>query len=114
MTLKLAECVPAKGYEYRFPSGYRIPLPAGRYRIVLHFAEIYWGLPHALGGKRVFGVLAEGRPVLESYDPGAAGFATATTKDFEVEVRDGWLDIEFVPRVGDPKFAAIQIEPLER
>jgi hypothetical protein len=90
------------------PGGYRIPLPPGRYRVSLHFAEI---VTSDSGGRR-FDVRLEGRPILEDYEPLAAGFATAEKKTFEVTVEDGFFDIEFIHRTGDPKISALEIETL--
>jgi hypothetical protein len=87
-------------------SGYRIPLPAGTYRVVLHFAEIAYKRP----GIRVFDVLLEGERVLELYDPAAAGYATAESKAFEITLVDGLLDIGFRRRIEYPKISAIEIE----
>lgn len=92
--------VPANAYE--------IPLPAGKYRVTLHFAEIY----HKEPGKRLFDVLLEGKTVLESYDPCAKGFATADVRTFEVEVSDGLLEIAVLRRLDYPKLSAIEVERL--
>ncbi len=72
----------------------------------LHFAEIAY-LP-----KRVFSVLLEGDPRLEDYWPGRRGFATPDTQEFDVQVNDGVLDIDFV-RTDDPKISAIEVAPLD-
>ena len=91
---------------------YRVPLPPGRYRVTLHFAEVY-GLTR-VPGTRVFDVLLEGEAVLENYDMRAeAGFATADFYSFPVDVEDGILEIGFVRRVENPKFSAIEIERVE-
>jgi len=94
-------------FPQRFlPIGYRIPLPAGTYRVALHFAEIAYTTP----GRRVFDVLLEGNRVLELYDPAAAGYATAESKAFKIPVVDGLLDIGLRPRIEYPKISAIEIE----
>jgi len=87
------------------PAGYRIPLPQGAYRVTLHFAEIL----KDLADRRSFDVLVEGEEKLSGYCPGKAGFATAETKAFEVSVKDGFLEIEFVRRVADPKISGIEV-----
>ncbi len=74
--------------------------------MTLHFAEIYY---HA-AGERLFDVAIEGKEVLKGYDPFGAGFATADRRAFEIEVLDGFLDIEFVPRTRNPKVSAIEVE----
>jgi tetratricopeptide (TPR) repeat protein len=109
-----AEDVPLYQSERWFPvadagnAGYRLPLPPGAYRVTLHFAEIYF---HAKG-MRVFDVHAEGKEMLKDYDPfAAAGFATADVKPFEpIDVKDGFLDIDFIHRIENPKISAIEIE----
>ena len=50
---------------------------------------------------------------LLNYDPFKAGFATAESKRFDITVRDGFLNVEFVRRQGDPKISAIEIELLD-
>jgi hypothetical protein len=88
--------------------GYSIPLPAGAYRITLHFAEVYFTAP----GQRRFDVLLEGKQVLTDYQPEPikAPFATAGRKTFEVEVQDGALDIQFVHKANHPEVSAVEIE----
>ena len=77
------------------------------YRVNLHIAEIFY----RERGQRSFSVLLEGKPVLESYEPLAAGFSKAETRSFEVDVTDGFLDIEFRHGGADnPKISAISIE----
>ena len=90
---------------------YQIPVPNGRYRVRLHFAEI--GKDELEAGKRVFDVTVEGDTVLERYDPvERVGYATVDVHEFEAEVRDGWLDL----RANDSKlksfFSAIEVEKL--
>jgi len=91
------------------PAGYRIPLVPGRYRVTLCFAEIH----HRGPGQRTFDVLLEGKPVLEGFEPLAAGFATAHSRTFVVEVADAFLDIELVHRKELPKLSGIEIERLD-
>jgi WD40 repeat protein len=88
---------------------YRVPLPPGRYTVSLHFAEIRSQEP----GSRVFGAVLERQVVLESYEPLRAGFAAAETYSFESEVRDGFLDLDFLAERGDPMISAIGIERRE-
>ena len=70
---------------------YAVPVPAGRYSVVLHFAENYWKQP----GQRVFDINLEGRNVVTNYDILAkvAPF-TATTETFAVTVTDGVLNLD--------------------
>jgi tetratricopeptide (TPR) repeat protein len=93
--------------------GYAIPLPAGRWRIVLHFAEILEACRQGCGRK--FDVLVEGRVAAADFEPAAAGFATASSLTHEVEVRDGQLELEFPARAGrmQPKVSAIEVRRIE-
>ena len=45
------------------------------------------------------------------YYEGAHGYlaAVATVKTFDIEVRDGVLDVEFIHRIQSPKISAIEI-----
>ncbi len=99
---------------------YAIPLPPGRWRVRLHFSEMFYCRPAV----RVFDVVIEGRKVLESYDPfKSAGFATAEVKEFEVEVTDGLLEVFFTQPGRDPlvapspsfgpSIAALEVERIE-
>ncbi|MRI02446.1 T9SS type A sorting domain-containing protein, partial [Kriegella sp. EG-1] len=97
--------------------GYDIPLADGEYRIILHFAEIYWG---ANGGgaagvsQRIFDVTMEGNTILDDYDINAdVGSQTAVTKTFDVTMSDGILNLVFDAAgsdgVNQPKLSAIEI-----
>ncbi len=92
---------------------YRLPVPAGQYRVVLHFAELWWNLPYgAAGGEgsRLFDVMAEGQPVLTSFDLLAlAPPLTAHTRTFLREVTDGQLDLRFISRENRATVAAIEV-----
>ncbi len=88
------------------PTGYRLPVPSGRYRVRLHFAETYWRVP----GMRRFDVRIEGHKVLAGCEPIARGFAAASVESFVAAVDDGLLDIELVPVAGAPEISAVEIE----
>nr|MDQ3393887.1 malectin domain-containing carbohydrate-binding protein [Bacteroidota bacterium] len=98
---------------------YNIPVGNGRYQVRLHFAEIYWG---AIGGetgaliKRVFDVNIEGGPAeLKNYDIyKEVGAMAASIMDFDIVVRDGALNIDFVSKVDQPKISAIEVIPLDK
>jgi tetratricopeptide (TPR) repeat protein len=85
--------------------GYRVPLPPGEYRVILHFAETWF----MARGFRSFAVLLEGEEVLSGHEPLAAGFAAAHLVPLAVAVEDGILDLEFLPRTGDPQVSGIEI-----
>ncbi|TCJ12683.1 hypothetical protein EPD60_15605, partial [Flaviaesturariibacter flavus] len=71
---------------------YAFPVSNGQYKVVLHFAEIYW----TAANSRVFDVTIEGVRVLDNYDIFAkVGAFAATTETFTVNVTDGVLNIGF-------------------
>ena len=87
---------------------YSIPLPAGDYQVVLHFAEIF----HTSAGARVFDVNIEnGQGQLIDYDiyVTAGGAYQAVFETFNVSVTDGELDITFNSTVELAKISGIEI-----
>jgi Malectin domain len=88
---------------------YQIAVPsAQQYRIVLHFAEIYFDTT----GKRIFNVFIEGVKVLNSLDLVLTTGAKNTATQFViagVNVLDGVLDVEFVTLVDNAKISAIEL-----
>ena len=98
---------------------YNIPVTNGTYRVVLHFAEIFFG---ATGGgeggtgKRVFSVTAEGQSFTELTDIDLNAIAppmTAITVAIQVDVVDGVLDLAFDASVNQPKVSAIEVLGLD-
>ena len=89
--------------------GYSADLPVGTYDVRLYFAEAAAEIIGA--GQRVFQVAIEGATVLNALDVySEAGFATALVKAVAgVAVRDGVLDIEFVPVAGEPIVSGIEV-----
>jgi hypothetical protein len=87
------------------PHGYRIPVPPGRYRVTLGFAEVSFKEP----GKRAFDVLLEGKVVQADYEP---KILKAENLSYEVAVEDGHLDIELVTKTNNSKISAIAVEVL--
>jgi len=89
-------------------SAYHFALPNGKYTVVLKFCE-----PHYKeAGKRAFGVKLQGKQVLSGLDIFAkVGQNKALDYTYpDVEVTNGWLDIDFVHEVEFPSIAAISIE----
>ncbi|MCC7491703.1 MAG: hypothetical protein IT204_05125 [Fimbriimonadaceae bacterium] len=88
-------------------SAYRLPVPNGRYRVVLRFVEPHYGEAN----KRVFGVRLEGRQVLQGLDLFARlGQDRALDCVYdEVNVADGWFDLEFTREVEFPCLAAFEV-----
>lgn len=73
-------------------ASYEIPLPNGRYLVRLHFAEIE-DASQAVGA-RVFDIVLEGETVLPRFDVFAqAGASNVLTKEFAIDVTDGWFDL---------------------
>jgi N-acetylneuraminic acid mutarotase len=87
--------------------GYNFPVPAGTYLVRLYFAEL-----NKFGaGLRVFDVELEGAKVLNQFDifSEAGGAQIALSREFEVTVSDGNLDIDFIRQVENAKVSAIEI-----
>jgi hypothetical protein len=96
---------------------YHIPMPAGRYRVKLYFAETFFGskLPYAGGsvGARLFNVFANGVALLRDFDVAkdAGGPNRATVKTFEnIEPNaQGNIVLEFVPLRNYAEVNAIEV-----
>lgn len=85
---------------------YRFDVSNGTYQVILHFAELYYNYR----GGRVFNTSIEGALVLDHFDIyEEAGFRTATTRTFNVQVRDGRLDIEFEHFAAHAKLSAVEV-----
>jgi beta-galactosidase len=89
---------------------YRIPLPKGRYKVLLHFVEPRATQP----GQRLFDVLADGMSVIHNLDVFArtGGRLRSYAQSFTATVRDHELVLDFLPRRGDALLSACEIEPL--
>jgi hypothetical protein len=97
-------------YPREWKAGYAIPLPRGRYRLTLHFAEDWYQAE----GLRRFSVFAEGQEFARDIDPfGEHGFATAFTRQRTVDVDDGLLEIELRSERDYPFVAAIEVERID-
>ena len=89
-------------------SAYHLPATNGPCKVTLKFCE-----PHyAAAGVRVFDVKLQGQPVLKNLDIFArVGKNRALDYTYtNIVVTNGWLDIDFVPRVEFPCVAAIVVE----
>jgi ELWxxDGT repeat protein len=96
---------------------YNVPVLKGRYQVVLHFAEIYWGKRNLNGGagSRKFNVDMEGSRKLTEYDifTKAGGAMRAIKETFQLDVTDGTLNIAFLKGTADnPKVSAIEVIPM--
>ena len=90
---------------------YRIPLPNGRYRVVLHFVEP----TAAAAGERVFDVVANAATPIANLDVFAAagGALKALEKTFDASVEQGELQLSFKAHRGEALISAIAVAPLE-
>ena len=90
---------------------YKVRLPNGTYRLVLHLAENK--IQEA--GKRIFDIIAEGRKIAEALDPaGQYGYRQAITLTADsLLVADGILDIYLNNRKDVSLLNAIEIFPLQ-
>lgn len=88
--------------------GYDITVPNGEYKVTLSFVEIF----HDGVGDRIFNIVIEGQPLRRQYD---ISKAAAEKKDgiaresFDVNVKDGVLNIEFLKVKQHPKISAVEI-----
>ena len=81
----------------------------GTYEITVHMAEIWDG--SFSDGVRVFDIKAEGRTLGNDIDIfREVGARAALTKTYEVEVKDGILDLDFIGERQNPSVAGIAIE----
>ncbi len=83
-------------------------LPDGTYTVRLHLAEP----SHTTRGKRTFDVFAEGTKVLADFDIVAnAGAKAAMTRDINVTIADGQLNLRFVGKIDNAIISGITIAP---
>ncbi len=92
---------------------YQFPAASGQYRVVLHFAELWFNAPGgATGGpgSRRFSVQAEGQTVISNFDMLAqAPTLTALRREISTQVTDGTLNLDFVSLANRAKVAAIEV-----
>jgi beta-galactosidase len=87
---------------------YHLPVPAGRYRVTLTFAE-----PSLAAGERVFNVLANGQIALADLDVAAVAGAplTAISRQIVAQANAKGLTIAFVGKKGEAMVSALVVEP---
>jgi hypothetical protein len=91
---------------------YRLPVSSGNYSVILHFAEIYWGVNAT--GTRKFNVDIEGVRKLSDYNIAerAGGALKAVQETISVSVTDGTLNVDFYNGSADQaKISAIEVIP---
>ena len=97
-------------YKYfrRGDFSYDIPLPDGSYDMTLGFLEPD---EDVVVGERVFDVIANGQPLLRTFDvlQEAGAARTAVTRTFPVDVAGGRLVLEFDPVGGEALVSTIKI-----
>jgi hypothetical protein len=87
---------------------YDLSVPNGTYTVTLKFNEPFYGQ----AGKRVFGVMIQGKRVIDSIDIFArVGKNKALDLSFgDVKVTDGLLKIDFIPQTEFPCIAGVAVE----
>ncbi len=90
--------------------GFAVPVANGAYQVRLHFAE----LNKTRAGLRTFDVRLENSTVLSNFDiwSQAGGIDRAITRQFNVNVTDGTMTIDFIRRIENAKISAIEIIPV--
>ncbi|QRR02451.1 CBM96 family carbohydrate-binding protein [Dyadobacter sandarakinus] len=97
---------------------YAIPVKPGVYKVVLHFAETYWGTSvkgQPGPGSRVFNVSAEGTTWLSGFDIFTAGGGAfqMVQQTIEVAVTDGFLNLNFNASADKARLSAIEVLGVE-
>lgn len=91
---------------------YKVPVPNGNYKVVLHFVELYW----TEAGHRLFNVdIESGQGTLTNYDifTSAGGMNIALAEEFKnITVTDGFMDINFISISDNAKVSGIEIIPV--
>ncbi|MCB0339625.1 MAG: choice-of-anchor D domain-containing protein, partial [Bdellovibrionales bacterium] len=88
--------------------GYNIPVKNGMYDVTLHFAEIFF----TDVGQRVFSTFIENEPAIVDLDivDAAGGSLLAYKFDKDVQVTDGFLNIDFASVADNAKISAIEVK----
>lgn len=106
---------------------YKLDVPAGKYQLTLHFAELLGGKvklpPYNLdvderledGARRIFNVALNGQKWLEHFNIAEnVGTSRALSKTTTVVVRENeGIDIEFQPVEGEPVLNALQVKKID-
>ncbi len=96
--------------EHYGMTAFSYPLPNGKYRVKLHFAETFEGISGP--GQRVFSFNVEGHE-FNDFDvwAKAGGPQRAYVESVNVDISDGKLDIKFIPNIQNPEINGIEIIP---
>jgi beta-galactosidase len=86
---------------------YELPLPAGKWNVTLHMFEP----DKSKVETRTFDVALDGKTVLHDFNPAAAagGALQAVTRTFSARVKNGKLQLAFIPRGGNAVISAITV-----
>jgi hypothetical protein len=91
---------------------YNVPVRSGiksRYKIQLHFAEIY----HILPNQRVFSVYVEGTLIVSNLDVfQRVGSNTSYVVTTSQDISDGYVTIDFTSSKGQPFLSAVEVEEI--
>jgi hypothetical protein len=91
-------------------NSFSLPVPNGRYNVVMHFAETYAGVTQP--GQRVFSIKVEDQQIKDLDILKEAGAANkALAKTVSVTITDGKLDIAFTFGEQNPEINGIEIIP---
>ncbi len=99
-------------HEFLDPFSYKIPVEDGKYFLYLHFADLHFDEDTKDNGEkqRVFDVEIEGKKEIVDLDLIAdVGANTALIKRIEVNIEDGYLDLNFLPTVHKASICAIEL-----
>ncbi len=96
---------------------FNIPVPNGRYTLVTHHAELWFGYGggSAGAGKRVFDIVVEGVLRKDNFDMHLEGLGANPSHQniiltFEnIDVRDGYLTLEMAASANRPSISALEI-----
>lgn len=94
---------------------YKFDVPNGHYKVILHFAEIYF----TENARRIMDIKIEGKLVLRNLDihlhvgHDAPLIYSFSTRELNRPVTDGCLDIEFIHKKEDTKISGIEVIQLK-
>src|SRR5690606_17071848 len=99
--------------SYRYTSAtaplrYKFPVSNGKYKIKLFFIARVNG-----AGLRVFDVNMEGQTVLDDFDIYAESGSAPMQKNFNMDINDGFINIELVKGVNNAIISGIEISSVE-
>ena len=99
--------LPERAFEEDGFEGYTLAVPPGRYRVRLHFMELY----HTGAGGRSQNVLVAGKPFLENFDPHteAGGQLRPVVRETVIDLESSPLTIEFTANKDKAQVCGIEV-----